>query len=243
MKDRYDPWYVRLPDGRTIKAKSTTSVRHHVEAGHIPLNSMVRRDPDEEWVAMVWVAEFADLGSAGGRTLAAHGAPATSVSADARSGVSARLDPMRLQTVGVRGLIDELISALDSTLTRSKMVPAIVAGVVLYLGMFLIRAGFDWAFNSQENGRAWVPVVAEAAFAVLVLSILNAVLAKLTHTELATMRPARLSAAMPRFGNYVVPTVIANAIVAGGALGLLFLLQRVPGWTQQGLSEAGLATR
>ena len=46
MKDHYDPWYVRLPDGRTIKAKSTASVRHHVEAGHVPLNSMLRRDPD-----------------------------------------------------------------------------------------------------------------------------------------------------------------------------------------------------
>jgi hypothetical protein len=237
MKDRYDPWYVRLPDGRTIKAKSTTSVRHHVEAGHIPLNSMVRRDADEEWVAMVWVAEFADLGSAGGRTLATPGGAA---SADARSGVSARLDPMRLQTVGVRGLIDELISALDSTLTRSKMVPAILAGVILYLGMFLIRAAFDWTFDSTENGRAWAPVVAEAAFAVLVLSILNAILAKLTHTELATMRPARLRAAFPRFGSYVVPTIVANAIVAGGGLGLLFLLQRVPGWTQQGLSDAGM---
>ncbi|HJZ91292.1 MAG TPA: hypothetical protein VKE40_10505 [Gemmataceae bacterium] len=241
MKDRYDPWYVRLPDGRTIKAKSTTSVRHHVEAGHIPLNSMVRRDPDEEWVALVWVAEFADLGSAGGRTLAAHGAPASAPPADARSGVSARLDPMRLQTVGVRGLIDELIAALDSTLTRSKMVPAIVAGVVLYLGMFLIRAGFDWALDSKENARAWAPVVAEAAFAILVLSILNAILARLTHTELATMRPAQLRAAFQRFGSYTVPTVVANAIVAGGGLGFLFLLQRVPGWTQQGLSDAGMA--
>jgi hypothetical protein len=70
--------------------------------------------------------------------------------------------------------------------------------------------------------------------------MLNAVLAKLTHTELATMRPARLRAAFQRFGNYAIPTLVANAIVAGGGLGLLFLLHQVPGWTQQGLSDAGM---
>src|SRR5262249_36190460 len=127
MRDHYDPWFVRLPDGRTIKAKSTASVRHHVEAGHIPLNSLVRRDANEEWASLVWVAEFADLGRASGAITAAAGAAPTS-----RASVSARLDPLRLETVGVRGLIDELIAALDSTLGRSKMVAALVAGALLY---------------------------------------------------------------------------------------------------------------
>jgi len=91
MKEHYDPWYVRLPDGRTIKAKSTTSVRHHIEAGHVPLNSMVRRDSSEEWVSLIWVAEFADFGASPGAT-----PPTPSGSGSnhtSRSGVSARLDP------------------------------------------------------------------------------------------------------------------------------------------------------
>ena len=49
MKEHYDPWYVRLPDGRTIKAKSTTSVRHHIEAGHI-------RSPLD--IADVWPSSY-----------------------------------------------------------------------------------------------------------------------------------------------------------------------------------------
>ena len=74
MKDYYDPWYVRLPTAGRSR-RSTASVRHHVESGH-PLNSMVRRTPDEEWVVLGWVAEFADFASSHARTVS-PGAHAT----------------------------------------------------------------------------------------------------------------------------------------------------------------------
>lgn len=237
MKDHYDLWFVRLPDGRTIKAKSTGSVRHHIEAGHIPLNSTVRRDPEEEWVALVWVAEFADLAPPAARaappTAEAPVQPVTS-----RSGVSARLDPMRLQTVGVRGLIDELIAALDSTIARTKMVPAFVAAVLVFGGMFVIH----WIFRRviDPGQAAWLPHAIGAAWAVVVLSILNALLARLTHTEVSTMRPARLRDGLNALPRHLVPVVVANAVVAGLALGLLFLLSYVPGWAERALVEAGL---
>lgn len=234
MKNHYDPWYVRLPDGRTIKAKSTASVRHHVEAGHIPLNSLIRRDSNEEWVAMVWVAEFADLGKAAGATLSGSG-----VQPAPRAGVAARLDPLRLQTVGVRGLIDELIAALDSTLNRTKMIPAIIAAVLLYVGMYAIRI----LVNEWFEPPAWVPLVVAAAFALIVLSVLNAVLAKLTHLELAAMRPARLREAMKSFGSYVGPVLIANVLIAGCGLGMLFFLHRLPGWTGNALADSGMTPR
>ncbi len=239
MKEHYDPWYVRLPDGRTIKAKSTTSVRHHIEAGHIPLNSMVRRDSSEEWVNLIWAAEFADLGARpGGQppSPSSSGAAPTS-----RSGVAARLDPMRLQTVGIRGLIDELIGALDSTLTRSKIVPAFVASILVFLGFFAARVIHHTVFEPTDV--PWLPVVAGSAFAVIVLSLLNALLAKLTHLELSTMRPAKWSEASGPFFSYAIPVVIANAIVAGGGLGLLFLLQHVPNWAEGWLTNAGLSDR
>jgi hypothetical protein len=235
MKEHYDPWYVRLPDGRTIKAKSTASVRHHIEAGHIPLNSMVRRDSSEEWVNLVWAAEFADLGArAGAHPPSPSSSGATPVP---RSGVAARLDPMRLQTVGVRGLIDELIAALDSALTRSKMLPAFAAAVLIYLGFFAARVVHHLVL---KDDAPWLPLVAGTAFAVLVLSILNAVLSKLTHLELSTMRPAQLKEALASFSGYAIPALIANVFVAGVALGLLFLLQRVPIWADRALADAGM---
>src|SRR5262245_13397023 len=234
MKNHYDPWYVRLPDVRTIKAKSTASVRHHVEAGHIPLNSVVRRDANEEWVAMVWVAEFADLGKAAGAHLSGSGLhPAP------RAGVAARLDPLRLQTVGVRGLIDELIAALDSTLSRSKIAPAVFAAVLLYLGMYAIRL----LMNEWFEPPAWVPLVIAAGFAIVVLSVLNAILAKLTHLELAAMRPARLREATKSLGSYVVPVLVANVLIAGCGLGVLFLLHRLPAWTINALADTGMTLR
>jgi hypothetical protein len=234
MKNHYDPWYVRLPDGRTIKAKSTSSVRHHVEAGHIPLNSLVRRDSNEEWVALVWVAEFADLGKRGGSpapTLAATGTTAAP-----RSGVAARLDPLRLQTVGVRGLIDELIAALDSTLSRSKMFPAFFAALVLCIGMYAVRV----VVSSFSSSPVW-PRVAEAAVAILTLSILNGILAKVTHLELSTMRPARLRDATRTLGTYVAPVVVANVLVAGGGLAVIWLIQGLPEWAARELTEAHAA--
>lgn len=238
MKDHYDPWFVRLPDGRTIKAKSTGSVRHHVESGNIPLNSMVRRDPEEEWAALVWVAEFADLASPSARSMAPPPEPPPQLAATGRSGVSARLDPMRLQTVGVRGLIDELIAALDSTIARTKMAPSIVAAILVFGGMFAARVVCRHLFTLDEY--PWLPVVVGAAFAVLVLSVLNAVLARLTHTEVSTMRPARLGTALGGLAGYAVPVVVANAIIAGAALGVLLLMHHVPVWAAEALHKAGI---
>lgn len=235
MKEHYDPWFVRLPDGRTIKAKSTSSVRHHVGAGHIPLNSMVRRDPDEEWVALVWVAEFADLASPSARAMAPPTAEPPPQAGTSRSGVSARLDPMRLQTVGVRGLIDELISALDSTIARTKMVPAFVAAVLVFGAMFAARVAHRKLVFGED--AAWLSDVIGVAFALLVLSVLNALLARLTHLEVSTMRPARLREGLAGLSRYAGSAIIANALVAGGALVVLFLLQYVPTWAHDRLAN------
>ena len=206
MKEHYDPWYVRLPDGRTIKAKSTTSVRHHIEAGHIPLNSMVRRDSAEEWVNLIWVAEFADLSSRAGAhppTPSPSGSTPTT-----RSGVAARLDPMRLQTVGVRGVIDELFAALDSTLSRSKILPAFIAGILVYLGFFAARVIHEHTVGADRLG--WLPLVAGSVFGVIVLSFLNAPLGKLTHLEVSAMRPAKFSEGMKSIASYGFSVLIAN---------------------------------
>ena len=61
-------------------------------------------------------------------------------------------------------------------LTRSKLGPAFLASILAYLGIFAAPAAHLWLFPSGE--AAWLPVVAGAGFALLVLSVLNAVLAK-----------------------------------------------------------------
>src|SRR5437867_2238587 len=117
MRHSSDPWYVRLPDGRVLRAASTAAVRHHVNAGRVPVDSLVRRSSDEEWVALEWTQEFADL------ITAPASEPETSTRARSRpenewalpepAGIASRLDPMRLRTVGVRGMTEELLAALD----------------------------------------------------------------------------------------------------------------------------------
>ena len=61
MGEASEPWYVRFPNGRVIRARSTKSLRHHLKSGRIPADARVRRSPSEEWVALEWTAEFVDI--------------------------------------------------------------------------------------------------------------------------------------------------------------------------------------
>src|SRR5437016_507646 len=103
-----DPWYVRFPDGRVMRANGTAAVRHYLEAGRIPSDSRVRRSPDEEWTALDWTAEFADVTA---KLVAARSVPSPSpreaVLPDADGGGEAlRPGPMQMQLAGVRGLAE-----------------------------------------------------------------------------------------------------------------------------------------
>ena len=64
MSEASDHWYVRFPDGRVVRAANTTVVRQQVTLGKIPPNSSVRRSPEDEWTALEWTREFADLSDA-----------------------------------------------------------------------------------------------------------------------------------------------------------------------------------
>jgi hypothetical protein len=61
MSQASDHWFVRLPNGHVLRAANTTIVRQQVGLGKIPPESAVRRLPDEEWTALEWTREFADL--------------------------------------------------------------------------------------------------------------------------------------------------------------------------------------
>src|ERR1700683_5811379 len=56
-----DGGYIRLPDGRVLRAANTAAVRTHISSGRIPRDSRVCRGVGEEWVLLEWTPEFVDL--------------------------------------------------------------------------------------------------------------------------------------------------------------------------------------
>src|SRR5207247_1577213 len=127
MAARRDAWYIRLPNGQELRAKTTKAVVHHVETGIIPKNSLVRRTHAEEWTLLEWTAEFAEILADRPKkeptTNGWHPEPGT--------GIASRLDPLRLRTVGIRSLWEDLLAALDSALSGGKPLVAALAGAVI----------------------------------------------------------------------------------------------------------------
>src|SRR5438552_1186426 len=56
-----DVWYVRLPGGKVVRARTTKALRHHIRSGRVSVQARVRRTPSEDWTALEWAPEFADL--------------------------------------------------------------------------------------------------------------------------------------------------------------------------------------
>lgn len=248
MKSHYDPWYVRLPDDRVVKAKSTASIRHHVEAGNIPLNSMARRNSDEEWVSLVWIAEFADLGG-GNRRPGLQDPPKEQPLSlpemdlrppqlDIKGGVSARLDPMRLQTVGVRGLMEEMIAAFDSTVGGGKLTFAGAVSVIGSLAVFLVIRGTLAVYSEG----IWLAEVLSGVVAGFSLAVLTTLLTRQTHEELSRMRPVSRSEAAEDIGPFLLRVFLAYVVTIGLGYGIIVLLQQVPDWLEKPLRSSGLST-
>ncbi len=242
MKEHYDPWFVRLPDGRVLNAKSTASVRHHVEAGNIPLNSKARRNADSEWAALSKIPEFADLTVPGGRSTPsvydlAPGQSENGSATDTPSGVSARLDPLRLQTVGIRGLVDELIAAFDSTINSRKLVVAGLAGVTMLLSTFII----DKSFSSINNGTHWLTYLIAVPLDFFILAAVVAVLSRQTHLELSRMKPVTIDEASQRIVPLVFRVFIGYVLTIGVGVGLWVLFDRVPHWLADWTASQGAA--
>src|SRR6516165_2289041 len=110
MSQAVDTWYVRLPDGRVLRAASTEVVRRHIDSGRIPTASRVRRSPNEEWAAIDWTEEFADIVR---HRVAEDAVDENSTNATARTAralfkpeIASRYDPSRIKTVGLRGLVE-----------------------------------------------------------------------------------------------------------------------------------------
>src|SRR5262249_61758456 len=88
----------------------------------------VRRSPSDEWAAIDWTEEFADIIRRRTFEEAANdsreNATAARSSAIFKPEIASRYDPTRIKTIGLRGLVEELIAALDNTLARPKLLVA-----------------------------------------------------------------------------------------------------------------------
>jgi hypothetical protein len=241
-----DFWYIRFPDGRILRAASTIILRQELSAGHIPLGSTVRRSPEDEWVSLEWTQEFADQverltarakqAEKRRRTPVPAAAPretpnAAPVAVDAAT-VGSRLDGTRLHLVGVRGYVEELLAALDSTLTAKKLILGVIVG--LFLGG-LFAAERAWWLAGDERWRmpAWLPIVT----AILVLDVIACLLTRLTYVELARLRPARWDEGLAGLGGLTFRVVATQLLIRGATWGLIVLLRWLPYWLAPGADE------
>lgn len=216
-----DTWYVRLPDGQVIRARSTEAVRHHVRTGRIPRNSQVRRAPDEEWTALEWTREF----TAAVASATPHPEPAEeplphpSSSPEAPLGIAGRLDPLRLQTVGVRGLGEELLAALDSTLVRGKLVIGGLAGLLLALSATGLRA----AVAEIDYTGGWLTALIVVLAVLIILAVAGALIARWTYVELSRLRPARWVEVTHGLRPVMARLVFLGLLGPGVAVGVILL--------------------
>ncbi len=257
MKQRREAWYIRFPNGQEIKAKSTAAVIYHIQQGTIPKNSWARRSRAEAWMKLEWHAEF---------TEAVTGIkPPLQVEEEARSSspagpseiplsrVAERMDPMQLRTVGVRGLLDDLLAAIDSAFRREKLFLAmtglaltgLVFGGIPYLVQKLAN-GVDLPVETVESKSGPVDFLATIG-AAIALALTNAILTKMTYLEMSTSRAVTLREAARGIVTSVAKLMMVYIVLVGGAFYLMSLLHRLPAWITAPPTElgaaAGLSTR
>jgi hypothetical protein len=237
-----DFWFIRLPDGRVLRAASTAVVRQELGSGRIPAGSTVRRSPEEAWVAIEWTREFSDVAAerraaeaqqheqAGQRRDSHPAVPRTRT-------VASRLDSERLRQVGVHDLIQELQAALDSTLVAPKLLIAAVAGLALGILATVMETGaFDlgnqWLNLGAIDGlrNHWLDLVVVFAVVGVVFSLAAGLLTQLTYVEVSRLRLARWREGMSGLGGLAVRILIGLAVVSAGAWGLIALLRWLPFW-------------
>jgi len=226
MSRASDPWFVRFPDGRVMRANSTAAVRHHLEVGRIPSDSRVRRSPDEEWTALDWTAEFSDLapkhpvrGTSSRAT-----APRDMNASGSETGGGPRTNGMQLQTVGVRGLAEELLAAMDSTLVRSKLAIAALAGLLgglAFAAANLLESSVEWP---------WLPWVVAGILCWLILACCGALLTQMTFVEVSRLRPARWAETTAGLARTVFRLAVTQLLVGGPTIAALVVLRQTPSW-------------
>ena len=228
MATSSDLWYIRFPDGRVLHARSTDAMRRYLKSGRIPWESRVRRSPDDPWQTLDRTPEFADLLPAENREAEAPAEPASSAKAKAPAA--------DLRTLGVRGLVEELFNAFDSSLQRTKLTTAAITGlgmgITLMIGVVASPLLRDWA---------WAGLLATGFVLLILFSICTSILTQMTALELSRYRPAHFSEIRSGLFAYVVRLTCTFALIGGTILAMIALLRALPGWiTPTAHEEIGL---
>jgi hypothetical protein len=218
MSRAADPWYVRLPDGRVMRAGSTAAVRHHLEAGRIPTDSRVRRPSDDEWQTLDWTAEFSDLAAQRLRTPRANSGREM-----AGDPAAAGLASLHLHSIGVRGLAEELLAAMDSALVRVKLAIAALTGLLLALAVIAadLLDGIEWP---------WLVWLGMGLVGLVLVASCATILTQMTFVEVSRLRPARRAEATAGLLRGIVRLACAQFLVGGITVAGLVFLRLVPSW-------------
>jgi hypothetical protein len=181
-------------------------VRRNIEQRHIPIGSMVRRSEDEPWTPLERSPQFGEILEELEPLRPREGRRRDTVRV---ATVSSRLDPQVLRTVGVRGMLTELLAALDTALTRLKLKASAII-LVCAAAVFVVAR----LLTSYIDGITMPVWIAAAALLWLVLVVARALLAKLTCVELIMLRPARWSDGVRRLPGTAFRLAMTDLAVA-----------------------------
>src|SRR5262249_52605372 len=144
-----------------------------------------------------------------------------------------------LHTVGVGGLVEELLSALDSTLQRSKLVVAAVVGLLAGLAVVFV----PWLSVGDEFPLTLVPWAALGAVVLLLVGVGSALLTQITFVELSRLRPARRAEATQNLWRHALTLIACYLLVAGGIVVLIAGLRELPAWLLDSEAEGMFGAR
>jgi hypothetical protein len=224
MSEGSDFWYVRLPDGRVYRAATTNILRQEVGAGRVPPGSTVRRTPSEEWVALEWTREFSDLVERPEPPRGIEAIQDSSSRGVKPSTLAERLDPHRLRMIGVKALLQDLLGALDSTLTAPKLLTTACAGLVIgILATIIELRAVDFGTYQWNQLAFWATLL-------VILCVPMAVLTRLTYLELAQLRPSRWREGARGVGPLLARLIVTLGVVVTSCWGLIVLFRWIPFW-------------
>lgn len=219
-------WFVRLPDGRVVRVKSTRALRYHLQTGRISRRSHFRRAAFEDWEGLEAFAELADVNGQRPPSVDVPRPPSALSASGAPSTPSAGND---LHAAGVRGLTGDLLKALESSLHRTKV--KFAAGLGLFLGL---AAPTPELLSFLTQPYASILPAASGLAMLFLVSLVSALLSQMTLIELSRLRAARRREVMVGLGKYTFRLTVGLALIGGLVVGLIAVLRHLPGWISPG---------
>jgi hypothetical protein len=136
---------------------------------------------------------------------------------------------MQLETVGVRGMIEQLLAGLDHTFIRTKLWLAAVCGVGVCL-VGVLAARFVGTLDWWADGLLWSGLGLILLWAV---SACFALITQMTVLEISHLRAAQWGEAVRGMGRHTRCLMCVYLVAGGGVAALLILFRWLPTWLVQ----------